>query len=347
MTISQRCFKTHWGRATHICVGKLTFIGSDNSLSPGRRLAIIWTIVGILLIGPSGTNFSEILIGIQTFSFKKSHLKTSSAKWRLFCLGLNGLNNGLATIGTPAIIWTNADQVYWPLFAPLGLIFTSNIPVGENISIIWYLMLPPNLVVTWWCHMASRICVIIGPSLFIVRHQAINWSNGKIWSIGNLGTNVSENWIKLQIVFAENTFENISCKMTAIFLRLSCTWILSPSRCRWWMAMLLVIHRRSAIYFPRHSGVQYLLLIYKYIYIFLLTFVYLSMYMLNCLLFVLIIKWARYLHTITICIRNMCCISYHCSTQCNTFVEIMIRGFIRLRCSIKLHDRWRWYPEAY
>ena len=75
---------THWGRATHICVGKLTIIGSDNGLSPGRRQSIIWTIAGILIIGPLGTNFSEILIGIQTFSFKKMHLKMSSAKWRPF-----------------------------------------------------------------------------------------------------------------------------------------------------------------------------------------------------------------------------------------------------------------------
>ena len=34
---------THWRQATHICVGKLTIIGSDNGLSPGRRQAIIWT----------------------------------------------------------------------------------------------------------------------------------------------------------------------------------------------------------------------------------------------------------------------------------------------------------------
>ena len=34
---------THWGRVTHICVCKLTIIGSDNGLSPGRRPAIIWT----------------------------------------------------------------------------------------------------------------------------------------------------------------------------------------------------------------------------------------------------------------------------------------------------------------
>ena len=46
---------------------------------------------GILLIGPLGPNFNEILIGIQTFSFTKMHLKMSSGKWRPFCLGLNVL----------------------------------------------------------------------------------------------------------------------------------------------------------------------------------------------------------------------------------------------------------------
>ena len=34
---------THWGRMTHICVGKLIIIGSENGLSPDRRQAIIWT----------------------------------------------------------------------------------------------------------------------------------------------------------------------------------------------------------------------------------------------------------------------------------------------------------------
>ena len=76
---------------THVCIGKLTAIGSDNGLSPGRHQAIIWTSAGILLIGPLGTNISEILIGIQTFSFKKMHLKMSSAKWRPICLRLNVL----------------------------------------------------------------------------------------------------------------------------------------------------------------------------------------------------------------------------------------------------------------
>ena len=69
---------THWGRVTHICVSKLITIGSDNGLSPGRRQAIIWTNAGILLIGTLGTNFSEILSEIHTFSFKKMHLKMAS-----------------------------------------------------------------------------------------------------------------------------------------------------------------------------------------------------------------------------------------------------------------------------
>ena len=86
-----RLILTHWGRVTHICVGKLINIGSDNGLSPGRRQAIIWTNAGILLIGPLGTNFSEFLIVIHTCSFNKMHLKMSSAKWRPFCPGLNVL----------------------------------------------------------------------------------------------------------------------------------------------------------------------------------------------------------------------------------------------------------------
>ena len=83
---------THWGRVTHICVSKLTIIGSDNGLSPDRRQAIIWTNAGLLLIGPLGTNLSEIFIEILTFSFKKMCLKVSSAKRRPFCPALNVLN---------------------------------------------------------------------------------------------------------------------------------------------------------------------------------------------------------------------------------------------------------------
>ena len=95
---------THWGQATHICVSKFTIIiASDNGLSPGRRQAIIWNNAEMLLIGLLGTNFSEILIEILTFSFKKMHLKVSSAKWGPFCLGLNVLTICAGTFGDRAI----------------------------------------------------------------------------------------------------------------------------------------------------------------------------------------------------------------------------------------------------
>ena len=76
---------------THICVSDLTIIGSDDGLSPGRRQAIIRTNAGLLLITSLGTNFSEFLIEILIFSFKKMCLNMSSAKRRPFCLGLNVL----------------------------------------------------------------------------------------------------------------------------------------------------------------------------------------------------------------------------------------------------------------
>ena len=77
---------------THICVSKLTIIGSDNGLSPGLRQAKISTNAWILLNRTLGSSFSEILSDIHAFSFKKIYLKMSSAKWWQFCLGLNVLN---------------------------------------------------------------------------------------------------------------------------------------------------------------------------------------------------------------------------------------------------------------
>ena len=75
----------------YIWVSTLTIIVSDNGLPPSRCQAIIWPNAGILLIGPLGTNFSEILIEIHTFSFKKMHLEMLSGKWRPSCLSFNVL----------------------------------------------------------------------------------------------------------------------------------------------------------------------------------------------------------------------------------------------------------------
>ena len=76
---------------THKCISKLTIIGSDNGLSSGRRQAIIWTNARILLIGALGTNNSEIVIEIYTFSFKKKDLKMLFGKGAAILYGLNVL----------------------------------------------------------------------------------------------------------------------------------------------------------------------------------------------------------------------------------------------------------------
>ena len=126
----EQAIPIHWGRVTHICVSKVTNIGSNNGLLPGRHQAIIWINAIILLIGCLGTNFSEHLIEIYTSSFKKIHLKMLSAKWRPFCLSLNllslscmhnnlqhwviiGSSNDMKLVKCQAITWTNVDILSW------------------------------------------------------------------------------------------------------------------------------------------------------------------------------------------------------------------------------------------
>ena len=84
---------THWGRVTDLWVDNITIIGADNGLSPGRYQASTWINAGILLIGPWETKFTEIVIEIHAFSFKKMHLKMASGKWRPFCLSLDVLTH--------------------------------------------------------------------------------------------------------------------------------------------------------------------------------------------------------------------------------------------------------------
>ena len=77
----------------------------------GRCQAIIWTNAGILLIGPLGTNFNEILIEINTFSSKKIHFKLSSGKWRPFCLDLNVLMILLSTFRESMHIYRKISNI--------------------------------------------------------------------------------------------------------------------------------------------------------------------------------------------------------------------------------------------
>ena len=98
----------------HICSSKLTNVGSDSGLSPGRRQAMIWTNIGILLIRNK----------LQWNPFKKMQLKMSSGNWRSFCLGLHVLNASRVTLSMILQRWapsTHDDVIklnyfprYWP-----------------------------------------------------------------------------------------------------------------------------------------------------------------------------------------------------------------------------------------
>ena len=112
---------TPWGRVTHMCLSKQTSIGSDNGLSPGRCKAIIGTNAGILLIGPLGTNLSEISNEIHILSFRKMHLKMSSGKWRPFCLGLNEL-----------ILWSPRKIVDYGWRLTVNVVFCPPPPVSSD-----------------------------------------------------------------------------------------------------------------------------------------------------------------------------------------------------------------------
>ena len=106
----------------HICLINLTIIGSDNGLSPQWHQAIIWTNAGISLIRTLGTNLSEILSKIYTFSFKEMHFKKSSANWQPFCPSLNVL----------IILNISYRTIYYAYFTHIQL-FWNTLLYGMNI----------------------------------------------------------------------------------------------------------------------------------------------------------------------------------------------------------------------
>ena len=84
---------THCGRVTHICISKLTITSSDNGLLPGGGQAIIWTNAGILLISTLGTDFSEISIEIDLFSFQRNAFDKVICKMSLIVSQLQYVKN--------------------------------------------------------------------------------------------------------------------------------------------------------------------------------------------------------------------------------------------------------------
>ena len=137
---------THWGRVTHICVGKLIILGSDYGLSPGRTapshyLNQWWDIVNWTLGNKLQRNINR-----NSHIFEKMQLKMSSGKWRPSCLGLNVLS-----VSCVQYIWMGWDHRpwHWP-------------------------NLPFRLTINYTCHKYIRVIRIIWPIIDIILNMYCN-----------------------------------------------------------------------------------------------------------------------------------------------------------------------------
>ena len=96
----------------HMSVNRFS-VGSDNGLAPNRRQAITWINADSLLIEPFGTNFSDLWIGIITFSFTKMLVKMLSATKRPFCPRGDALKHILVkNVFMDVCIWWNNDILH-------------------------------------------------------------------------------------------------------------------------------------------------------------------------------------------------------------------------------------------
>ena len=157
---------------THICVGNLTIIGSDNGLSPGRRQAIIWTNAAILLIGHLGTNFNEISIEIYTFLFKKMYFKMSSAKCRPFCLGLNVLMGVISYLCKKTMSISNVDIIFCALCS-----ITFHDWLRWHDCQGWWRQKKINSFISFLCLQSGRYCL---------RQAKLNYISGWLQSINDI-----------------------------------------------------------------------------------------------------------------------------------------------------------------
>ena len=149
---------THWGGLTHMCVSKLTIIGSYNGLALDRRHAIIWTYAEILLIPTLGTNFSGILNETHTVSFKKMHFEyvyeMAAILSRPQCVkaALVHVVSWFRAGIHQAITWTNHDDVikwkYFPRYWPFvwGI---HRSPVNSPHKGLWRWALKFSLICAW------------------------------------------------------------------------------------------------------------------------------------------------------------------------------------------------------
>ena len=156
--LSQITGLTHWGRVRYMChqprpsliqIKAFPLFGTK-PLSEAVSLSIV----------PLGTNFSQLVFKIQTFSFTKMHLKILSWKYWPFCLSLKVLIK------------------YWNDIHPTSHCLNSGFAQHRN-----------HCTTKW---QEVLINIDSGCGLIPSQHQAFTWTNTELFSMGLIGINSHE-----------------------------------------------------------------------------------------------------------------------------------------------------------
>ena len=138
---------------THICVGNPTIICSDNGLSaPSHYLYQCWNIGNWTFRNQLQWYFNR-----NSNIFLKLHLKTSSAKWRLFCLCLNELMlNYMKQLG---VHWCYSRL---PWRKALVLLVTTKLASWQlSVFSVWLVSwIQKQNVTQWQCRILTDILMI-------------------------------------------------------------------------------------------------------------------------------------------------------------------------------------------
>ena len=118
-------------------------IGTGKGLSPVRHQDITWTNADLLSIVPLGANFSEILIRIQSFSFKNMCLKISQRKFP---------SGDLLIYLISRLIW----YVCYAMQAKCWLPYSGH-KTNNQCNRVWHNTLPPYAASHWLCYLFIAI----------------------------------------------------------------------------------------------------------------------------------------------------------------------------------------------
>ena len=117
--------------------------------------------LGYCQLGPLWTNFHEILVKIQIFSFMKMHLKIASVKWQPFCPG----GDELTDIPTVILLWGDCPKSFqfccnFPAFSQWERL----LQILSDLIKTWLLERhkPHPIIDVWWMWQSSRAVSISG-----------------------------------------------------------------------------------------------------------------------------------------------------------------------------------------